>query len=66
MSQISTAINGGGFSLVLNILYTQYDIIHEVAAECQLRTSVEDDDEWDIWFIDGPIIPSLLMKMKPY
>lgn len=52
--------------LVLNILYTQYDIIHEVANQLQFRTSVEDDDDWDIWFIDGPVIPSLLMKMKPY
>jgi hypothetical protein len=52
--------------LVLNILYTQYEIIHEVAAECNLRTSVDDDDEWDVWFIDGPVIPSLLMKMKPW
>lgn len=50
--------------LVLNILYTQYEIIHDVASECGFRTSVEDDDDWDIWFIDGPVIPSLLMKMK--
>lgn len=52
--------------LTINILYTQYEIIHEVAAECSLRTSIEDDEDWDIWFIDGPVIPSLMMKMKPY
>lgn len=52
--------------LVINILYTQYEIIHEVAAECNYRTSVEDDDDWDMWFIDGPVIPSLLHKMKAH
>jgi hypothetical protein len=52
--------------LTINILYTQYEIIHEVAAECNFRTSVEDDEDWDIWFIDGPTLPSLLQKMKSY
>lgn len=47
-------------------MYTQYEIIHEVAEECNFRTSVEDDDEWDVWFIDGPVNPSLLIKMKPW
>jgi hypothetical protein len=31
-----------------------------------LRTSTDEDEDWDIWFIDGPIIPALLTKMKPY
>ena len=52
--------------LVLNILYTQYEIIHDVAAKCNFKTSTDEDDDWDIWFIDGPTMPSLLQKMKPY
>ena len=52
--------------LTINILYTQYEIIHEVAAELNFRTSVEDDDDWDVWFIDGPTLPCLLQKMKAY
>lgn len=52
---------------MINILYTQYEIIHEVATECNLRTCQEEgDDDWDIWFIDGPILPSLLTKMKAH
>jgi len=46
--------------LTINIMYTQYEIIHEVAAECGLRTTVEEDEDWDIWFIDGATMPSLL------
>ena len=52
--------------LVINICYTQYEIIHEVAAACNLRTSIEEDEEWDIWFIDGPTIPALLCKMESW
>lgn len=46
--------------LTINIMYTQYDIIHEVAQDCNLRTSIEEEEDWDIWFIDGPTLPSLL------
>jgi len=52
--------------LTINILYTQYEIIHEVAVDCHLRTSVDEEEDWDIWFIDGPSIPALLQKMKNY
>lgn len=52
--------------LVMNIVYTQYEIIHEVAKDLNLRTSVDEDEDWDIWFIDGPTIPALLVKMKNY
>ena len=31
-----------------------------------MRTSLDDEEDWDVWFIDGPIIPALLTKMKPY
>jgi len=52
--------------LTINILYTQYEIIHEVAVGCHLRTTVDEEEDWDIWFIDGPSIPTLLQKMKNY
>ena len=26
-----------------------------------MRTSIDDDEDWDIWFIDGPTIPALLI-----
>ena len=52
--------------LVVNITYTQYELIHEVAQALNLRTSIDEDEDWDIWFIDGPTIPALLVKMKSY
>lgn len=51
---------------MLNITYTQYEIMHEVAELCNFRTSVEEEEDWDIWWIDGPTIPALLVKMNPY
>lgn len=52
--------------LVMNILYTQYELIHEVAAALNMRTSIDEEEDWDVWFIDGPTIPALLVKMKSY
>ena len=52
--------------LTINILYTQYEVMHEVAAELNFKTSIEEEGEWDVWFIDGPTIPALLIKMKNY
>lgn len=52
--------------LCINITYTQYEIIHEVAAACNFRTSIDEEEDWDLWFIDGPTIPALLVKMKSY
>lgn len=52
--------------LVININYTQYELIHDVAETLGMRTSVDDDEDWDIWFIDGPTMPQLLSKMQPY
>ena len=48
------------------MLYTQYEIMQEVAEACNFRTSLEEDEDWDVWFIDGPTIPALLVKMKNY
>ena len=31
-----------------------------------MRLSTDDEEDWDVWWIDGPILPTLLYKMKPY
>lgn len=31
-----------------------------------MRTSVDEEEDWDLWWIDGPTIPALLVKMQPY
>ena len=52
--------------LCIHITYTQYELIHEVAEALNLRTTVDEDDDWDIWFIDGPTMPALLIKMHAH
>ena len=52
--------------LTINITYTRYEIIDEVAKELGMRTCMDEDADWDVWFIDGPTIPALLVKMKNY
>jgi len=52
--------------LVIIINYTQYELIHEVAEDLGMRTSVDDEEDWDIWFIDGSTMPTLLSKMNQY
>jgi hypothetical protein len=52
--------------LTINITYTQYEIIHDVAQASNFRTTTEEEEDWDIWFIDGPVMPQFLTKMKPY
>ena len=44
-------------------MYSKYDIINEAANKCNMHTSNDEDEDWDIWFIDGAILPSLLTKM---
>jgi hypothetical protein len=54
------------YPLVINICYTQYEILYDCAEETNFKLSTNEDEDWDIWWIDGPILPSLLYKMKPY
>ena len=65
-NKLKTKTSFNEVPLVINITYTQYEIIHEVAAACNFRTSIDEDEDWDLWFIDGPTIPALLVKMKSY
>lgn len=54
------------YPLVINVLYTQYEVLQDCAEETNFRLSTDEDEDWDIWWIDGPILPTLLTKMKPY
>lgn len=40
----------------------------EVAKETNFRLSYDEEDkeDWDVWWIDGMIIPTLLQKMANY
>lgn len=40
--------------------------MEDIAQEINFRLSYDDEEDWDIWWIDGPIIPALLLKMKNY
>ena len=48
------------------MFYTQYEVLEDCARETDFELSQDEEEEWDIWWIDGPIIPSLLLKMKNY
>lgn len=52
--------------LVINVCYTQYEVLEDCAAETGFTLSTDEEEDWDIWWIDGPIIPTLLMKLKHY
>ena len=38
----------------------------EVAEELNMKTTLDEELDWDVWFIDGPITPALLQRMKNY
>ena len=52
--------------LVINMMYTQYEILNDCSEELNFRLSTDENEDWDVWFIDGAILPTLLTKMKPY
>jgi len=54
------------YPLVINICYTQYEVLNDCSEELNFRLSVDENEDWDVWWIDGPILPTLLTKMKPY
>ena len=54
-------------SLVINNAFTQYEVLEDAARETNFKLSNDPEDEdWDIWWIDGLIFPTLLHKMKWY
>ena len=54
--------------LILNIQYTQYEVLKEVADMVNMWISVSEQDEpdWDVYWLDGPIVPAFLFKMQPH
>jgi tubulin polyglutamylase TTLL6/13 len=51
---------------VINICYTQYEVLEDAARESNFRLSTDEEEDWDVWWIDGPIFTSLLHKMRWY
>ena len=47
-------------------MWTQYDVVRDVAEELNFRLLFDEDEEWDLLWIDGPVYPSLLQKMHPF
>lgn len=54
------------YPLVINVSYTQYEVLQDCADETDFRLSTEEEEDWDVWWIDAAIIPTLLIKMKGY
>jgi hypothetical protein len=52
--------------LVINAIYTQYDVLKDVGDELNYVLSYEEEEDWDIYWIDGPITPTFLLKMQAY
>ena len=52
--------------MVINVCYTQYEVLEDAARETNFRLSTDEEEDWDVWWIDGPIFTSLLHKMKLY
>jgi hypothetical protein len=52
--------------LLINVSYTQYEVLKDVAEELNFNLSYDEEDDWDIYWIDGPIAPTFLLRMQPY
>jgi hypothetical protein len=48
---------------VINAIYTQYEVLKDVSDELNFVLSYEEEEDWDIYWIDGPITPTFLLKM---
>ena len=45
---------------MLNITNTRYEVIREVATNLNFRLSEDEDDDWDIMWCDGGVLPDRL------
>ena len=53
--------------IIINAATTQYDVVKDVAHVLHWKVSLKEDDEnWDICWIDTGMTPDRLMHMKPY
>jgi tubulin polyglutamylase TTLL6/13 len=41
-------------------------VLKDVADDLNYTLSYDEDEDWDIWWIDGPVNPTFLMKMQTY
>jgi tubulin polyglutamylase TTLL6/13 len=41
-------------------------VLEDCAQETGFTLSTDEDEDYDVWWIDGSIIPTLLMKLKSY
>lgn len=53
-------------NLVINGYYCQYRILDDAARHAHFRVTCDEDDDWDIWWLDGMIQPTFLQRMKLY
>ena len=53
-------------SLVVNVVYTQYEVLKDVAEELGLQLAYEEEEEWDVYWLDGPVAPTFMLKMQPW
>ena len=70
MNKGSTGGGGQVFlpQLIINLQYTQYDVLRDVAEtlDYQISWSETDDPDWDVYWLDSAINPQFLFKMQPY
>lgn len=52
--------------LIFNVLYTRYDVIRDVGLNYNFRLTEDEDEDWDIMWCDGGVVPEKLAKMKLY
>jgi tubulin polyglutamylase TTLL6/13 len=54
--------------LVLNAQYTQYEVMKDVseALNFQLSFNEQEDPDWDLYWLDGPITPAFLFRMQSH
>jgi hypothetical protein len=52
--------------LVINAMYTQYEVLKDVGDEINFALSYDEEEDWDIYWIDGPVAPTFLLKMQMY
>lgn len=38
----------------------------DVGEEQNFNLSYEEEEDWDVYWIDGPIAPTFLLRMQPY
>eukprot|EP00742_Colponemidia_sp_Colp-10_P006292 GILJ01006742.1.p1 GENE.GILJ01006742.1~~GILJ01006742.1.p1 ORF type:complete len:903 (+),score=134.08 GILJ01006742.1:151-2859(+) len=52
--------------IVLNLVNTKYPVIRECGEKMGYTMSRDDEEDWDLYWIDTSVSPERLMAMKPY